>query len=187
MSDEQIALRQMLERREREYLLGTTRARMRSSVENLDIGDFHIERLGEGESVDLPRWVADELVTQGMAESSETPFENEIFSALSKEKMMGPLQLSGLPGDFYVKMRRRLGALSSGVSEGKSRRDDLERLRAVCYDLVGIRLSKLLSLSSTSTPATSLAEKLTPEESAFFAISQSLSKEWKAGLLGGGK
>jgi DNA replication initiation complex subunit (GINS family) len=122
-----------------------------------------------------------------MAESSETPFENEIFSSLSKEKMMGPLQLSALPADFYVKMRRRLGVLSTLVSEGKSRREDLERLRAVCYDLVGIRLSKLLSLSSSSTPAPSLAEKLTPEESEFFAISQALSKEWKAGLLGGGK
>ena len=187
MSDEQIALRQMLERREREYLLGTTRARMRSSVENLDVGDFHIDRLGEGESVDLPRWVADELITQGMAESSETPLENEVFGALSKEKMMGPLQLSGLSADFYVKMRRRLGALSSAVSEGKSRKEDFERLRGVCYDLVGIRLSKLLSLSSSSTPASTLAEKLTPEELAFFAISQSLSKEWKAGLLGGGR
>ena len=187
MSEEQIALRQMLERREREYMLGTTRARMRSSVENLDVGDFHIEKLSEGDSVDLPRWVADELITQGMAESSETPLENEIFSALSKEKMMGPLQLSGLPADFYVKMRRRLTALAASVAEGKSKSADLERLRGVCYDLVGIRLSKLLSLSSSSTPASSLAEKLTPEESAFFAISQSLSKEWKAGILGGGK
>ena len=55
MSEEQISLRQMLERREREYLLGTTRARMRSSVENLDVGDFHIEKLSEGDSVELPR------------------------------------------------------------------------------------------------------------------------------------
>jgi len=187
LSEEQVALRQILERREREYLLGSTRVRMRSSVENMDIGDFHVERIAEGESVELPRYVVDELVAQGMAESSEAPFENEILGALSREKMMGPLQLSGLPADFYVKMRRRLGALSAAVSEGKSRREDLERFRAVCYDLVGIRLSKLLSLSSSSAPASSLAEKLTPEESAFFAISQSLSKEWKAGLLGGGK
>jgi len=55
LSEEQISLRQMLERREREYLLGTTRARMRSSVENLDVGDFHIEKLSEGDSVELPR------------------------------------------------------------------------------------------------------------------------------------
>ena len=187
LSEEQVALRQVLERREREYLLGSARARMRSSVENLDVGDFHIERLGEGESVELPRWVADELVAQGMADAADPPFESEIFNALSKEKMMGPLQLSGLSPDFYLRMRRRLAALSSVVAEGKGKKEDFERLRAVCYDLVGIRLSKLLSLSSSSTPASSLADRLTPEEASFFSIAQSLSKEWKSGLLGGGR
>jgi len=187
LSEEQVALRQMLEKREREYMLGTARAKMRTSVENLDVGDFHIEHLAEGESVDLPRWVADELISQGMAEGADAPFENEIFNALSKEKMMGPLQLSGLVPDFYVKMRRRLGTMASTVAEGKGRREDLERLRAVCYDLVGIRLSKLLSLSSSSTPSSTLADKLTPEEAAFFSLSQSLSKEWKSGILGGAK
>ena len=187
MSDEQLTLRQMIERREREYLLANTRAKMRSSVENLDVGDFHIEKLNEGESVELPRWVADELVGQGMAETAESPFENEIFNALSKEKMMGPLQLSGLQPDFYVRMRRKLAGLGASVAEGRSKKEEYDRLRAVCYDLVGIRLSKLLSLSSSSATATALGEKLTPEESAFFALSQSLSKEWKAGLLGGSK
>jgi len=187
LSDEQIALRQMLERREREYLLGSTRAKMRSSVENLDVGDFHVDKLSEGETVDLPRWVADELVGHGMAEATEPPFENELFNALSKEKMMGPLQLSTLTPDFYVRMRRRLGGLSSAVSEGKAKKEDLERMKAVCYDLVGIRLSKLLSLSSSSAPSSTLADRLTPEEASFFSLSQALSKEWKAGLLGGGR
>ena len=187
MSEEQIALRQMLERREREYLLGTALAKMRSSIENLTVGDFHVDKLSEGESVELPRWVLDELAAQGMAEPTETPFENEVFSALSKEKMMGPLQLSGLPQDFYVRMRRRLSALGAAAAEGRARREEVDRLRAVCYDLVGIRLSKLLSLSSSSAPASTLAAKLTPEENSFFGISQSLSKEWKAGLLGGPK
>ena len=185
MSEEQIALRQMLERREREYLLGKATVKMRSGVENLDVGDFRIEQLSEGEPVELPRWVADELIGQGLAEAAEGPFENEIFRTLSKEKLMGPLQLSALPEDFYVKMRRRLGQLSAGSAQGKVKKEELDRLRAVCYDLVGIRLSKLLSLSSSSTSASSLADKLTPEESAFFAVSQSLSKEWKGGLLGG--
>jgi hypothetical protein len=187
MSEVSPQVKELLDRREREYLLATVRTKIRSSVENLDVGDFHIEKLSEGETIDLPRWVADELIGQGMAESADAPFENEVFSALSREKMMGPLQLSKLPPDFYVRMKRRLEAPSAGMAEGKVRKEDLERLRAVCYDLVGIRLSKLLSLSSSSTPASSLADKLTPEESAFFAISQSLSKEWKAGLLGGGK
>ena len=186
MSEEVRPVKELLEERENDYLLNTVRIKMRSSTENLDVGEFHIEKLAEGESVELPRWVAEELVGQGMAESSETPFEKELFSALSREKMMGPLQLSPLPPHFYMKMRRRLEALSSGAAEGRSKKEDSDRLRAVCYDLVGIRLSKLLSLSSSSTPASSLADKLTPEEASFFAISQSLSREWKSGLLGGG-
>ena len=101
--------------------------------------------------------------------------------------MMGPLQLSGLQSNFYVRMRRKLAALNRSVAEGKSRKEEYDRLRAVCYDLVGIRLSKLLSLSSSSATASTLDDKLTPEESAFYALSQSLSKEWKAGLLGGQK
>ncbi len=187
MTEANPQVKELLDGREREYLLGMTRTKMRSSVDNLDVGDFHVEKLSEGDTVELPRWVADELISQGMAESADIPFENEIFSALGKEKLMGPLQLSGLPPDFYVRMRRRLTLLTRSMDEGKSRKEDLERMRAACYDLIGIRLSKLLSLSSSSTPASSLAEKLTPEESAFFAISQSLTKEWKSGLLGGGK
>ncbi len=185
LSEEQITLKQMLERREREYMLATARTKMKSSVESLDVGDFHAEKLGQGDSFDLPRWVVDELVEQGLAEPAEAPFESEIFGALSREKMMGPLQLSKLPQDFYVRMRRRLAALGGASGEGKMRREELERLRAVCYDLVGIRLSKLLSLSSSSVPASTLSDKLTPEEGSFFALSQSLSKEWKTGLLGG--
>jgi hypothetical protein len=81
-------------------------------------------------------------------------------------------------------MNRKLGMLRASVADGKSRKEDFDRLRSVCYDLVGIRLSKLLSLSSASATASTLGDKLTPEESAFYALSQSLSKEWKAGLLG---
>ena len=187
LSEEPLHPRQVLERREREYLFGKTKVRMRSSIENLDVGDFLIYKLAEGETPDLPRWVADELVGLNLAEAVEEPFEVEIFRALSREKMMGPLQLSVLPQDFYVRMKRRLGRLGDGVVEGKVRKEDLDKLKAGCYDLIGMRLSKLLSLSGSSAPATSLADKLTPEESAFFSLSQALSKEWKAALLGGAK
>jgi hypothetical protein len=179
-------VRDLFERREREFLLARTRVTMRSSVENIDAGDFKIESLKEGETVDVPRWVAEELVQLSVAETREEPFETEIFKSLSREKMMGPLQLSNLPQDFYLRMKRRLSHLEGGVKGGKVRREDYERLRAVSYDLIGMRLSKLLSLSSSSTPVASIGDKLTPEEKEFFTVSQSLSKEWKAALLGEG-
>ena len=178
---------QLFEQRERDYMLARVRVRMRTSVENIDAGDYAIESLPEGQSAEVPRWVAEELVGLSLAESTEEPFETEIFRAVSKEKMMGPLQLSVLPEDFYLRMRRRLSQLDRASKEGKARREEFEKLRAVCYDLVGMRLSKLLSLSSSSTRAAEMGDKLTPEEREFFSRAQGTSLEWKSALMGDGK
>ena len=184
MSAQPIYPKQMLEQREREYLMGKARVRMRASVENIDAGDYRVDGVSEGQSVELPRWVAEELVALKLAESDDEPFETEIFRALSKEKMMGPLQLSVLPEDFYLRMRRRMGNLGRAAQEGRVRKEEFEKLRGVCYDLVGMRLSKLLSLSSSSTKASDLGDRLTPEERSFFTMARSFSQEWKTALLG---
>ncbi|MDA4128064.1 MAG: hypothetical protein OK422_01140 [Thaumarchaeota archaeon] len=166
--------------------MSKSRVTMRSSVENIEVGDFKIEKLNVGESAELPRWVAEELVHLNLAEMAEEPFETEIFKALSREKMLGPFQLSNMNSDFYLKMKRRLAYLRSAMDAGRVRKEDFERLRASSYDLIGLRLGKLLSLSSSSTSVATIGEKLTPEEKAFFTISQSASKEWKDALLGVG-
>jgi GINS complex protein len=184
LTNEPLRLTQLLERREREFLLGNAKVVMRSSVDNIDVGDYRVDGLHQGETVELPRWVAEELTGLGLADITEEPFETEMFRAISKEKMMGPLQLSGLPQDFYVKMKRRLNQLAAASAGGKGRKEDLDKLRAGAYDLIGMRLSKLLSLSSSSTSVASLADKLTPEERVFFTASQSISKEWRSALLG---
>ncbi|QQG49478.1 MAG: hypothetical protein HY247_04045 [archaeon] len=177
----------ILEQRERGFLLEKVRVKLRSSLENIDVGDFRIEKLNEGETAELPRWVADELVKSGLAEMPEEPFESEMVRSLSREKMMGPLQLPPLPHDFYVKMKRRLAFLREAAAEGRGKKEDYEKVRAGSYDLIGLRLSKLLALSSSATPASVLADKLTPEEVAFFSLSQSISKDWRGALLDGAK
>ncbi len=178
------SIRDLIVQRERDFLMGKGRVKMRSSLVNIEVGDFRIEELKAGETAEMPRWVAEDLEALDLAEMEEEPFETEIYRAMSKEKLMGPLQLSGLPQDFYLRMKSRLRHLTAAVAEGKFRKADLDKLRAVSYDLVGMRLSKLLSLSSSATSATALAEKLTPEENAYFGVSQSLSKEWRSAILG---
>lgn len=187
MSREGQGIKELFERREREFMLTKSRVKMRSSVENIDAGDYRIETLSEGQSVEVPRWVAEELVRLNLAESSDEPFETEIFKAISREKMMGPLQLSALPQDFYLLMRRRIAYLSAAALEGRVQKEECEKLRTVCYDLIGMRLSKLLSLSSSSTKVTDMGNRLTPEEKEFFTLTQAFSLQWKAALLGGGK
>ncbi len=175
---------EIITKRERDYLLAMTKVKMRSSLENIELGDYTIASFQEGQVVEVPRWIGEELVLLRLAEPQEGPFDAEVYRALSKEKMMGPLQLAPLPGEFYMRMRRRLSTLGEEVAAGRAKKEELDRLRTGCYDLVGIRLSKLLSLSSSSTPSGALSDKITPEEAAFFALSQSMSKQWKDALLG---
>jgi hypothetical protein len=187
LSGEGGAIKELFEQREREFMLAKTKVKMRSSLENIDAGDYRIENLAEGQSVELPRWMAEELAALNLAETSDEPFESEIFRVLSKEKMMGPLQLSAIPEDFYLRMRRRVAYLGNAVKEGRVRREEYEKLKGICYDLIGMRLSKLLSLSSSLAKVSDMGERLTPEERAFFTIAQSSSLEWKKALLGDGK
>lgn len=177
------AITELFERREREFLLSPVRVIVRSSVEQLEVGDMTLERMKEGETVELPRWVAEELAELSLAEIQEEAFEVEIFKALTREKMLGAQQLSALQPNFYLKMRRRLAAVKAGAEAGKYRREDYEKLKTTSYDLIGRRLSKLLSVSSSASLQT-IGDKITPEEKEFFAASRSQSEEWKRSLLG---
>jgi hypothetical protein len=174
---------ELFERRERVFLLSPVRLTVKSPMEQIEVGDMTLEKIKHGESVELPRWVAEELVELGIGDVQEEAFEVEIFKALTREKMLGAQQLSVLQPSFYLKMRRRLEAVKAGTETGKYRRDDYEKLKTTSYDLIGRRLSKLLSVSSSASIQT-IGDKITPEERAFFTTFRSQSEEWKRALLG---
>lgn len=173
----------LFEQREREYLLAPVRVTMRTSTEGMEVGDLVLAKANEGERIEMPRWVAEELAELELAEMQEEPFEVEIFKALTREKILASLQLSPLEPNFYIRLRRRLAVVRAGVERGKYRRDDYEKLRMTSYDLIGRRLSKLLSMSSSANVQT-IADRITPEEKAFFLMSSSISAGWKKALLG---
>jgi DNA replication factor GINS len=173
----------IFEQREREFLLSPIRVTMKTSTEDIEVGDLVVKKAKEGERLEMPRWVAEELVELQIAETQEEPFEVEIFKALTREKILSSPQLSPLEPNFYIRMRRRLSAVKAGTEKGKYRREDYERLRMASYDLIGRRLSKLLSMSSSASVQT-IADRITPEEKAFFSMSSSISAAWKKALLG---
>lgn len=167
--------------------MSTVSAKLKSSIENIEAGDYSIAKGHEGESVDVPRWMAEELSSLGLAQADDEPFEVEVLRALSREKLMGPLQLSALPQNFYVRMMRRVRRLADVAGDDGARKIELQRMKGNCYDIVGMRLSKLLALSSASTTVRDAGANMAPEEKEFFVSAQSLSKEWRGALLGEGK
>ena len=183
MEDPAKTISKVFEQREREYMMAPVRVTMKSSMEDIEVGDVVLRKSREGETLEIPRWMAEELVDLKLAETRDEPFEVEIFKALTREKMLASQQLSPLTPDFYQRMRRRISVIKAGVERGKYRREDYEKLRADSYNLIGRRLSKLLSLSSSSSIQT-IADKITPEEKVFFSTCSAVSAEWKRALLG---
>jgi DNA replication factor GINS len=179
-------IKELFDQRERDFLLSPVRVTMSAQLDNIEVGDFRIGSLSDGQNVEMPRWVAEELAELKLCVVEEEAFEGEILRALTREKMLGSPQLSALQSDFYLRMRRRLRMVRQGVESGRYRREDFERLKSSSYDLIGRRLSKLLSLSGSSSGLEAISDKLTQEEKAFFVSAQSLSKEWKDALLGEG-
>ncbi len=183
MEDPGAEVAKLFEQREREFLLAPVRVTIKAPMEDVEVGDLLLRKAREGERLEMPRWVAEELVELNLAEMQEEAFEVEILKALTREKILASLQLSPLEPNFYIKMRRRLAAVKAGVERGRYRREDYERLRMSSYDLIGRRLSKLLAMSSSASVQT-IADKITPEERAFFTMSGSISAAWKKALLG---
>ncbi len=176
----------LLARRERDFGLATVNVVMNSALENLDLGDYRLDGLKIGDRVEVPRWIARELSRLGLATPTEEQVDGELLKSLSREKMMGPLQLSKLQSDFYPRVRARLEDMKEDVKAGKMKGPDYDRFRAACYDLIGIRLSKLLAVSNSSTPLASFGDKVTPEEAEFFAQAKAMSSSWREAILGGG-
>ncbi len=88
------------QQREREFLLSPVRVMVKSSMEQMEVGDVEAPKMKEGEAAELPRWVAEELAELSIAEIQEEPFEGEIFKALTREKMLGSPQLSPLQAEL---------------------------------------------------------------------------------------
>ena len=64
MEDPGKAVAKIFEQREREFLLAPVRVTMKSSTEQMDVGDLVLNKAKEGERIEMPRWVAEELVAE---------------------------------------------------------------------------------------------------------------------------
>lgn len=177
-------IKELFDQRERDFLLSPVRVTMNAQLEKIEVGDFKMNSVSQGEMLELPRWVAEELAELRLCDVEEEPCEVEILKFLTREKILGSPQLSSLQPDFYLRMRRRLKIIREGVEAGKYGKEEYERLKASCYDLIGRRLSKLLSLSSSASSLEAISDRLTQEERSFLTSTQFLSKEWKRALLG---
>lgn len=172
---------QYMRDREFAYLLSSTRLRVKQKIPRIDIGSVHLEPMNEGDAVDLPRWIAEVLVRQGVCDSQEESFASEVFKAVTREKIAGPEQIPQLKLDFYLKIRRHL----TFVPNSNSGNAEVDKTRTLIYDLIALRLRKILSIASSLSPPPDIKEKLTPEEYQIFDSVYSLLQSWRSMTMDG--
>ena len=66
MEDPGADVAKIFEQREREFLLAPVRVTMKTSTDEIEVGDLLLKKSNEGERLELPRWVAEELVEIGL-------------------------------------------------------------------------------------------------------------------------
>ncbi|MDA4111345.1 MAG: DNA replication complex GINS family protein [Thaumarchaeota archaeon] len=183
MSAEQVI--QSIRDREFAYLLSASRLRVKQKISRIDIGSIHLEPMNEGDTIDLPRWVAEVLVNLDICESQEESFSSEVFKAVTREKIAGSEQLSTLRPDFYLKIRRQLAHTRDFGNLKPSSIPELEKTRTLIYDLIALRLRKILSIAASLSPPTDVREKLTPEEYQIFDSVYGLLQSWRSMMMEG--
>ncbi|MGI0079175.1 MAG: hypothetical protein ACRECH_06085 [Nitrososphaerales archaeon] len=176
---------QSLSDREFAYLLSGIRLRANQTIPRLDAGSIHLDPANQNDIFEVPRWIAEVLTKLGFCEAQEESFASEVFKAVNREKMAGENQLATLRSDFYLKIRRHL-AYSRGLAEIKpSSVTDLDRTKTLIYDLIRLRLRKILLTASSLSPPSDIKGKLTPEEYQIFDSIYILLQSWRTGIMEG--
>ncbi len=175
-----------------EYIERFVRARERAYLfENIkvtvekEVGDdpilqrYGLKGLKKGDSVEVPRWIAEILEEEGIVRGLEEGFEVEMFRVLNREKLQGPHQISSVRPDLYLRLRRYLLSLKR-----RGPGDAHNRFRVYAQDLIRLRLNKIIALAASSAPVDQAIPNMTPEEIALYKEVHRVVESWKKLMMG---
>jgi DNA replication factor GINS len=131
-----------------------------------------------GEILSIPRWVAEVLSSEKLAEVQDTDMVVALKQAVVKENVQGDFELSTLESDFYIKSNSYIQKLFQ---------QDRDKLESMMNTLIRKRQGKIIRLADSSKMTTELSKKLTVEERALFDYIHSGSTEFKKQIIGDSK
>jgi DNA replication factor GINS len=165
------------------FLLTPVKVIVKQYLPFIEVGSINLHEVHEGDVIEVPRWVAETMMQMGFADIQEESIDLDLFKALSRERMQDPSQISTLKGDFYPRMKRQIKMMKSMMGRDESLKGAYEKFLSSAYDLIGLRMNKLLYLSGSSSLSPDLEKKITQEEKVFFEIIRSIIEDWKKAIL----
>ncbi len=140
----------------------------------VDAADISIDAK-HGEILSIPRWVADVLESEKVADIQDTDMVVALKQALVKENVQGEFDLSTLDSDFYIKVQAYMQRLSQ---------QDSDKVESMLNTLMRKRQGKIIRLADSSKMTSDLTKKLSIEERALFNSIHAQSTDFKKQVLG---
>ncbi|MEM3437029.1 MAG: hypothetical protein QXP55_00640 [Nitrososphaerales archaeon] len=165
------------------FLLIPVKVIIKQNLPRIEVGSVSLPEVHEGDVIEVPRWVAEIMVQMGFADIQEESIDLELFKALSREKMQDPSQISTLKSDFYPRIRLQIKSMKSMMERNESLKEAYEKFSSSAYDLIALRMNKLLYLAGSSSLSPDLEKKITQEEKVLFETIRSIIEDWKKAIL----
>ena len=153
-------------------------------IEETEIGGFKIEYKESESKFDVPRWVAHILVDKNLVKLADIGIELDVLRAIDNEKTLGIHKLSELKPDIYKKINFLLKNLRSKLDNDRKKSFEYEKITTSVYDLINIRISKIISLASLPFPPEDIQKLITPEEYLLYDTVKLNIQEWRKSMIG---
>ena len=153
-----------------EYLLEEIRVTFKSDVK-MSINDINIDAK-EGDILLLPRWLTKILSRKNLIDIQDNEISSYFSTALNRERISKPHDISGVDVDFYIRVNDFLTSLNE---------KERENLMVSLNSFVMSRLEKIVKIAAASSLSVEMEAKLSAEEKQLynFVHSSSLAfKEW---------
>ena len=173
----------MFHDREYSYRMANVKVLVKKALQPAEMGTYMLPEASEGTVIEIPRWVANILKSMGAVEPQEDGIDDDLFRAVTRERVHANLQLNPVREDFYLRVREYLRILKDKAETNSMSRQEYDRAMISAHDLITMRIGKILQLSALSSIPSDVFTKITPEERMLFEKVRELVSEWRRTLL----
>ena len=148
------------------------------NTDELKLATFNMPPLERGESVEVPLWMAVELVKSGVATldlEKEVTWLGRVHWRENVQLPRGALSLSAIPTDFYPRVKMLLHFIKI---TGRVREDIISQAEEFYREIVKRRTHIVAELSFMDEMDLNLRSKLTEEELILLSALKEVLKTW---------
>lgn len=150
----------------------------------LEYADITIKSANPGETIEVPRIVAEILLRDGYCEIAQQEITldslNKIIFAEEKSK-----DIKKLDPYFYQKAKWILSLMQNGYL--KTSEQEIKRYKQLLLDLEERRLRKILTLIPLKEVPEDIINRLTIEEKNLYELLANITTKWRINLMNGGE